>query len=212
MGKIRRMVVTHAPTEDLPNGIVYWRILPTNCGSRSNNPSLKRRGDPCWPTRTRSLISTLTHGGPSLALNIRRKTAKLQPSVAGQSYHFTRDSCRLRQQGPHSYDILYKSRIIKIPPGKHQPCAQEPCRTYIAHPETYGGDRADHLDHGCIYSERFRSRSGDLIRAMCAKARPGNYGQVTKSPDKLLTTEHDKRPNKTRRPGLERIVVLSAVY
>ena len=62
MGKIRRTVVTHVPTEDLPQGIIHWRIVPTNCGSRSNNPSLKRRIHPCWLTRALSLISTLPRG------------------------------------------------------------------------------------------------------------------------------------------------------
>ena len=74
MGKIRRMVATHAPTEDLAEGIIYWRILPTKCGSRSNNPRLRRPGNPCWLTRT--LSSPRYHvEGSLLALNITKKTA-----------------------------------------------------------------------------------------------------------------------------------------
>ena len=65
LGKIGRIVVTHVPTEDLPQWTIYWRILPTNCGYRSNNPRLKRRGDPCWLTRTRSLSSPRSRGGLS---------------------------------------------------------------------------------------------------------------------------------------------------
>ena len=36
LGKIRRMVVTHAPTEDLPEGMIYRRILPASWGCLSN--------------------------------------------------------------------------------------------------------------------------------------------------------------------------------
>lgn len=60
LGKIRKMVVTHVPTEDLPEGIVYWIILPTNCGSRSNNPSLTGGGNPCWLTRVLSRLHVTT--------------------------------------------------------------------------------------------------------------------------------------------------------
>ena len=81
LGKMRRMVVTHVPTEDLPEGVIYRRILPTNRGSRSNNPRLNRRGGPCWLTRTRSLSSPRSQNveGSLLALNtcITKKTAAL---------------------------------------------------------------------------------------------------------------------------------------
>ena len=93
---IRRMVVTHVPTEDLPEGMIYWRILPTSCGSRSNNPSLLIN-----ETLAGSLVLVLssprvstTRGGLSLvALNIGRKTAALG-SWSELLLH-TRDLCRL---------------------------------------------------------------------------------------------------------------------
>ena len=76
LGKIRGMVVTHVPTEHLPKGIIYWRILPTNSGSRSYIPRLKRRTDPCWLARAHSFSSPRYHvEGSLLALNIRKKTA-----------------------------------------------------------------------------------------------------------------------------------------
>ena len=77
LGKIRRMVVTHVPTGDLPRGFIYWRILPTNCGSRSTNPRLRDE-----ETLAGSLVLPLSSPryrveGSLLALNIRKKTAAL---------------------------------------------------------------------------------------------------------------------------------------